>query len=71
MVMYLNLHMALEQMRQKAENTESEIGPRVSLLQLFSTIKLSDLELNVMPLIFGIGRICILNVKLHVGVAGS
>ena len=30
MVMYLNLHMALEQMRQKAENSESEIGPRVS-----------------------------------------
>lgn len=29
MVMYLNLHMALEQMRQKAENSESEIGPRV------------------------------------------
>ena len=31
MVMYLNLHMALEQMRQKAENSESEIGPRVSI----------------------------------------
>ncbi|XP_015762024.1 PREDICTED: protein CLP1 homolog [Acropora digitifera] len=29
MVMYLNLHMALEQMRQKVENTESDIGPRV------------------------------------------
>jgi len=32
MVMYLNLHMALEQMRQKAENTESEIGPRVMVV---------------------------------------
>ena len=29
MIMYLNLHMALEQMRQKVENTESDIGPRV------------------------------------------
>lgn len=29
MVMYLNLHMALEQMRQRVENTESDIGPRV------------------------------------------
>ena len=31
MVMYLNLHMGLEQKRQKAENSpdESEIGPRV------------------------------------------
>ena len=33
MVMYLNLHMGLEQKRQKAENSpdESEIGPRVRL----------------------------------------
>lgn len=32
MVMYLNLHMGLEQKRQKAENSpdESETGPRVS-----------------------------------------
>lgn len=32
MVMYLNLHMALEQMRQKVENTESDIGPRVMIV---------------------------------------
>ncbi|XP_068747119.1 protein CLP1 homolog [Montipora capricornis] len=32
MVMYLNLHMALEQMRQKVENTESDIGPRVMVV---------------------------------------
>ena len=31
MVMYLNLHMGLEQMRQKAEAVdETETGPRVS-----------------------------------------
>ena len=33
MVMYLNLHMGLEQMRQKAEAVdEPETGPRVSPL---------------------------------------
>lgn len=32
MIMYLNLHMALEQMRQKVENTESDIGPRVMIV---------------------------------------
>ena len=35
--MYLNLHMALEQMRQKVENTESDIGPRVSQHTTLST----------------------------------
>lgn len=32
MVMYINLHMALEQMRQKAEHSESDIGPRVMVV---------------------------------------
>ena len=37
MVMYLNLHMGLEQMRQKAEAVdEPETGPRVSPLYLIS-----------------------------------
>ena len=39
MVMYINLHMALEQMRQKAEHSESDIGPRVSDYSIFLVVK--------------------------------
>ena len=39
MVMYINLHMALEQMRQKAEHSESDIGPRVSDYSVFLVVK--------------------------------
>ena len=39
MVMYINLHMALEQMRQKAEHSESDIGPRVSDYSIFLVFK--------------------------------
>ena len=38
MVMYINLHMALEQMRQKAEHSESDIGPRVSDYSVFLVV---------------------------------
>ena len=38
MVMYINLHMALEQMRQKAEHSESDIGPRVSDYSIFLVV---------------------------------
>ena len=40
MVMYINLHMALEQMRQKAEHSESDIGPRVSDYSIFLVVKI-------------------------------
>ena len=37
MVMYLNLHMALEQMRERAEKQE-EVGPRVISFTLYTFI---------------------------------
>ena len=38
MVMYLNLHMALEQMRERAEvKDEPEVGPRVSYFNTKNT----------------------------------